>query len=152
MSEVPPTPNNNITQKVQLAISNWLKGQDIGNIPQENIFKGIERSERKLPCIVAECQTADHSAPYSGSWRAHGMIKIRSRAEDQINEDAHLERAGNVLNLFMTTTIITDLTGALDDFTCFQFVVTKQSYIIADGQSWVSFIEFEMECCGSRIT
>jgi hypothetical protein len=50
----------------------------------------------------------------------------------------------------MTDTANLDLTNALDGFTA-QFVLPVEQGWNPSDDSWVSFIVFQIECCGSDI-
>jgi len=138
--------HNNVTQKTELALHTYLAGT---TNPPPNLYRGLTADTVTLPSVAVSCTTAEHAAPFSGTWDADGQILIRSNADD-VSEDVHMDRAGALMDMLMTDTIAEDLTDAIEDFTCLQFVVRRQSHQINE-RSFESTLEFMATVCGSDL-
>lgn len=151
--------DNYICRKVERAGQAYLRSQaggfppTIQDVPVENIVPGTTKLERRLPAIFVECPgaVASEDVPFTGNWLATARVTIRSQADDDDDDgDHHGERAGQVFNLFFTPTVIRDLSDSLGDFTAFSIVPRAQGWGVVD-RSWESWMELEIECCGSDV-
>lgn len=140
-----------ILSKAQKAIANHLATVDLDPIDETtNIFRGLGNDSVTLPGVVVNAQTADASANYSGNWLVHCSLQVRESADDT-TEDEHLAHAATVFNVLLDDGIVAALTAALSDFTAFGFVPTGQSYDL-EGRTWISRLEFDLECAPADIT
>jgi hypothetical protein len=143
---------NHITQKCQKAARAFLQSEDLSFITdaESQIVCGIWAGELQLTTVICQCQSADAAVPWEGNWSARLRIEVRSNASDDPEGAAHFENAGEVFGKFMTS--ITAGRGHMSNedlgFTCQQLLPARQGWDINDD-SWVSFIEFQVECAGS---
>lgn len=150
--------DNYITAKVQEAICAFLRAQNLGDIPPDQIYKGIEHPEsedtnpqkRKLPCVECVCQNADPDDEHFLNWAADAEVRIRTNADDT-TEDEHHAIAATVFNKLTTDTLKADLTSALADFTVFLVNFGPQGWDLAE-RSWQSYLRFQVHCAGSNIS
>lgn len=151
---------NNITQTVQKAIKAYLVAQafawDYAEVdpPVEGleppVYTSILGETATAPNILVKCQRAHCEVTTEGSWKARARVEIRENADD-VTEDEHFEHAGEVFSVFATATIADDLSAALADFTAFLVVRVEQGWNV-DGRLWVSYLDLEIDCCGSDIS
>jgi hypothetical protein len=151
-------PGNIICLKTQQAIKAFLDAktqEEIGAIPQSNIFRGLTGRNATLPAIVVQCEIAEHSPePLTGTWIATVAILVRQSVDDT-DEDEHLLDVGTVFDLFMQQLIASDISAAAVAaglaYTAFDVQALTQAYTI-DGDVWESEAMFKFTCCGSVIT
>ena len=142
---------NNITQLCQKAAKAFLDSEDLSFITDEEtqIRTGIASSDIELPMVVCQCMTADAAVPYEGNWSALLRIELRSSCDD-VAQDTHHEYAGELFGKFFDT--VPAGRGHLSDetlgFTCQQLLPVRQGWEINDN-SWVSYLELQVECCGT---
>jgi len=142
---------NNITQLCQKAAKAFLDAEDLSFITDEEsqIVTGIASDDVQLPMVVCQCSQATAAIPYEGNWSALLRVEIRSNADDTA-QDEHHEWAGEVFAKFMggiseTRQLLSNQTLG---FTCQQLLPSRQGWEINDN-SWVSYIELQVECCGT---
>jgi hypothetical protein len=170
MSSGPSTFILEILEDVGIA---FLSSQDLGDIPVENVDQGVrvEGDDSPLPAVTVICNSADHSAPYSGQWLCSLTVEVRSNADDILkpgqvllpgglvsrdieSRDEHHARVRKVFGFFLTSTIKNDLNAAAlaaeIDFTT-QLVVARRVAKGVIGRSWIATLELDVDCCGSVI-
>jgi len=142
---------NNITQLCQKAAKAFLDSEDLSFITDEEsqIVTGIASDDISMPTVICQCAQAQAAVPYEGNWSATLRIELRSNADDT-SQDEHHERAGELFGKFMVG--IPEgrqfLSNQTLGFTAQQVLPVRQGWEINDG-SWVSYIELQIECCGS---
>lgn len=140
---------NNITYLCQKAARNFYAGQSFSWVtdPDSQIVTGISSGEVALPNLVCQCKNADAAVPWEGNWSATLRITVRSNCDDS-TADEHHERSGDVFGMLMTDTAKGDLSDALEGFSAQQVLPISQGWDV-DEDTWVSWIEFQVECFGS---
>ncbi len=142
---------NNITQLCQQAAKAFLDAEDLSFIQDEEsqIVTGIASAEIQLTQVICQCASAQAAVPWEGNWSALLRIEIRNNCND-ISQDLHHEQAGELFGKFMTSIEDgrTNLSNEDLGFTCQQLLPSRQGWEINDN-SWVSFLELQVECCGS---
>ena len=148
----------NITQLCQTAFYTYLTSLGLDNVPDGQIYKGIENlnpasdyiaRRRLLPCVTVECLRATESAHATGNWTATVIIKCRSNADDT-DEDDHHEFTSEVLSNIWHSDIRAHASAALSGFTVFQVRAKEQGYDLIE-RSWESYIMLEVECCAADL-
>lgn len=142
---------NNITQLCQQAAKAYLDAENLSFITdnETQVVLGIASDGLNLPQVICQCQQAQASVPYEGNWSASLRLELRSNADDT-TQDEHHERAGELFGKFMVgidegkAAMTSDVIG----FTCQQLLPVRQGWELNDD-SWVSYIELTVECCGS---
>lgn len=148
---------NNITQKVQIALRDWLKTQTLGDILAANVYSGIswgnltDEQGTPLPCIVCQCESANAEEPFTGNWEASAEIWVKSQSNDT-TESAHLTRASVVFDLLMQDGIESSISTALADFTARLIFATHQGYELTRSGLWKSHLSLTIRCCGSDLS
>lgn len=142
---------NNITQLCQQAAKAFLDLEDLTFITDEEsqIVTGIASADMSLPMVVCQCQQAQAAVPYEGNWSATLRIELRSNADDT-TKDAHHTNAGELFGKFMGSVAAgrAAMSSSVIGFTCQQLLPVRQGWEINDN-SWVSFLELQVECAGS---
>jgi hypothetical protein len=150
-------PANHIVYLAQKAAAAFLRTADLSFLTDEatQIVSGISTVPRTLSQVLCQCQLAQNDdQTREGNWQAQLLIELRENAEE-VTEDQHHARAGELFAHFFTATIDADLTAALPGWTV-QFVLAQETGwrleqdkgdFAAPG-SWVSFLVLRLECFG----
>lgn len=133
---------------MQKALAAYLGTQSISFDP--GIYTSILDDSAENPAVLVRCKRAQGRVTTEGNWVAHARVEVRENADDTDADDHH-DHAGELFSLFRTDTIADDLSAALSEFTCFQVVVIEQGWD-TDGRLWVSYLDLDLECCGSDIS
>lgn len=141
--------HNNITQAAQKAVQAYIRGVGLSYLDDAQVYTSILDDNAANPSVLCRCKRAQGRVTTEGNWVAHVRVELRENADDVEAED-HFDRAGELFALFRTDTLATDLSAALADWTAFQIVVNEQGWD-SDGRLWVSYLDMEIECCGTTI-
>jgi hypothetical protein len=148
--------HNNIAQLVQKALQAYLRTQALSFIESnEQIYTSILDRSAITPNVLCKCSKARCVNTQEGNWKAFVEMELRENADPESDDstpaDDHHEHAGELFSKFATGTVETDLSAALDNFSCFQFIRQEQGWRV-DGRLWVSYLTLELDVCGSDIS
>ena len=137
---------NNITQTLELAVQAYLVSKGIDTL----INVGLTKSEDAPQIIKVVCQDATNEEPYDGNWQCRLRVEVESNCDDY-TEAEHKDAAAEVYESFFSATVADDLSAAYASFAAQEVIPTKQGYMLQD-RKWVSYLEVDVNCCGSDLT
>ena len=148
---------NNITNKLEQAARDYLRGVGLELVDAANIHMGLSADELSTPYVACVCQSADVEEIYDGNWSADLELQVVSSAEDYTS-DQHRALAAEIFSWWFIdkTELETNLSAALENFTA-QFVMPRrQTYELVSSEKgdrrWESKLLLTVKCCGSDIT
>jgi len=113
---------------------------------ETELMEGEESSLKKLPCVILSCTGAQavlQNFKLSGLWTGRLDINVWHNRSRTTGDDAD-EMARNVFDLFLTTSIIPDLSNAIAGFSVRDVIPQDQS-LQAQGRAWLTQMSFSME-------
>jgi hypothetical protein len=114
----------NVTQKASKAAKVFLTLQNLTTVA--NFYAERENPSdadgnqvvREIPCVRCFCSQPEEYPPLSGNYKLNLHVLVEA-SEDDTSDDDFYTMTNEVFAKVHTSSIHTDLSDSLDDFTCF---------------------------------
>lgn len=108
------------------------------------LMEGEESSLKRLPCVILRATSGQAVLPnYRGLWTCKLEAQVWHNRARTTGDQAD-EMAQNVFDLFLTTTILTDLGQSAPGFSV-RDVIPQDFDVQAVGRAWLSQMSFSLE-------